>query len=153
MLSSAKTEFLFFLGATYQNRRSLSKHERGSERYDRERLTARDRETEHYDINDEDLLNEHTYVARERDRGPRGHSLQRMPTHRGYDDDFMHDPRDRGGGGGGGGERMLMSSRDRDRYQQLAPHSSRRVDRERDLDRDYSPHRASGNNRRVLNAM
>lgn len=94
-------------------------------------------------------------MARDRERAPRGHSVQRMATHRGYDDDYLHDPRadrDRGSGGLDSRDRAVMSSRERDRYQQLAPHSSRRavVDRDRDLDREYS---ASGNNRRVLNAM
>lgn len=163
-MRSLRTLIFLNTGATYQNRRSISKHDRGAERYDRERLTVRDRETEHYDLNDEELLNEHFEVNRHREqqtreareqqqqqqhgRGQsRGHSSQRIPSHRAYDDDYMHDPRERDPRD----QRTLMTSRERDRYQQLPQHSSSR--RDRDLDREYSPHRASGNNRRVLNAM
>lgn len=171
-MAITKGNCLYNLGATYQdhqrsnNRRPPSKHDRGYERdrYDRERLHARDRETEHYDLNDEELLNEQMYVGRggigydrdcdrdrerERDRLPpmRGHSATRSSRY--HDDEYLHDRSDlRMGAGGSGG---------RDRYQQLPPHSSSRrvLDRDRDvmLEQDYSPHRTGGSNRRVLNAM
>lgn len=79
----------------------------------------------HYDINDEDLLNERNYGA---DYISRGHPQ-------------MHRHNE---------ESELLRERERDnRYpnSNQPPQSSRR---ERD---EYSPHRGGGNSRRVLNAM
>ena len=123
----------------------------------------------HYDINDDDLLNERGYGPSEygvRDRvggavvvggavsgsgvGPVGVASSSSSSHRHNLNSDIIDNSD------------LLREREltRDsRYpssqpQQLVapPSSQSRRDRDRDRD-DYSPHRGGGNNRRVLNAM
>ncbi|XP_055680408.1 voltage-dependent L-type calcium channel subunit beta-1 isoform X3 [Lutzomyia longipalpis] len=111
-------------GASYHhNRRSLARHDRDRER-ERERLHARERDMVHYDLNDDDLLNERNYGV---DYPTAGRSSHHMP-HRHPDD---------------GGEMMREP---RDRY--MAQDRGARRDRD-----DFSPHRSSGSSRRVLNAM
>uniref|UniRef100_A0A1B0CUU4 SH3 domain-containing protein n=2 Tax=Lutzomyia longipalpis TaxID=7200 RepID=A0A1B0CUU4_LUTLO len=107
----------------HHNRRSLARHDRDRER-ERERLHARERDMVHYDLNDDDLLNERNYGV---DYPTAGRSSHHMP-HRHPDD---------------GGEMMREP---RDRY--MAQDRGARRDRD-----DFSPHRSSGSSRRVLNAM
>ncbi|XP_055713348.1 voltage-dependent L-type calcium channel subunit beta-4 isoform X7 [Phlebotomus papatasi] len=111
-------------GASYHhNRRSLARHDRERER-ERERLHARERDMVHYDLNDDDLLNERSYGSDYPTGRPSGG--HHMPHRHPEDAEMMREPRDR----------------------YMAQDRGARRDRD-----DYSPHRSSGSSRRVLNAM
>lgn len=138
---------------------------------ERERLHARERDMVHYDLNDEDLLNERSYGAEftnratvsgatgsvaaaaaaasgatgERviiDRAERGPIERSSAVERGHGAILTHRHSEE--------SELLRDGREgSSRYPGTSqpPQSSRR---ERD---EYSPHRGGGNNRRVLNAM
>lgn len=132
-----------------ERERGDKERERERER-DRERIHARERDMLHYDINDEELLNERNYSTAA-DYNLASSNRSHIPQHHSYHHRHM-DEND-----------VLMHERDRDR--------DRDRDRERDRDRDrypsvnqppqltrrereeYSPNRGGGNSRRILNAI
>lgn len=155
--------FSIFSGASYHhnNRRSTQgrhdrdrmerlekERERGDKdrerERDRERIHARERDMLHYDINDEELLNERNYgTAADYNLEQRSNQRSHIPQHHSYhhrhideNDVLMH-------------ERDRDRDRERDRYPPVnqPPQLTRR---ERD---EYSPNRGGGNSRRILNAI
>lgn len=185
-------------GASYHHNRRSGRHDRelrerdrerdrmerdgGPMDRDRDRLHARERDLVHYDLNEEDLLNERSYG---------GEFSSRDRHDRGVDRGDRHDRLDRMDRGGerllergeriiDRGDRMLEPERIRtlERGDRPLIHrggSGHCEDSELLRDRDsaryggdrsvaqsigvrreresYSPHRGGGNNRRVLNAM
>lgn len=85
----------------------------------------------HYDINDDELLNERNYG----NDYNRGHLPQHHPHHHRHIDE----------------NDVVMHERDRDRERYPSGNQPPQLTR-RDRD-EYSPHRGAGNSRRVLNAM
>lgn len=156
-------------GASYHHNRRSGRHDRERDRdrdrermerlererereRERDRLHARERDMVHYDLNDDDLLNERSYGA---------DFTSRSDRERGGGD-RMAEPLERSG-------RLAVNDRgahvtshrhieDSDLLREREPNSrypgssqpTQSSRRERD---EYSPHKGGGNNRRVLNAM
>lgn len=136
--------------------------ERERDRYERERererLHARERDLMHYDINNEELLDERNYAADyPPHRGAVGGGVGAGPhTHlsRGSrlvvdDADLIHERDDlRGGRYSAGATARVIDPRDLPPSAPTTRRGAPVVDRD-----EYSPHRGGGSSRRMLNAM
>ncbi|XP_073825625.1 calcium channel protein beta subunit isoform X4 [Musca autumnalis] len=138
--------------------RDRLERERERDRYERERererLHARERDLMHYDLNNEELLDERSYAADyPPHRGAVGGSVHGHLS-RGSrlmdDSDLLHIERDemRSGRYVSGPSGRVIDPRDLPPSAPTARRGAPIVDRD-----EYSPHRGGGSSRRMLNAM
>ncbi|XP_058980750.1 voltage-dependent L-type calcium channel subunit beta-4 isoform X6 [Musca domestica] len=138
--------------------RDRMERERERDRYERERererLHARERDLMHYDLNNEELLDERSYAADyPPHRGAVGGSVHAHLS-RGSrlmdDSDLLHIERDelRSGRYASGASGRVIDPRDLPPSAPTARRGAPIVDRD-----EYSPHRGGGSSRRMLNAM
>uniref|UniRef100_A0A1I8PLV3 Guanylate kinase/L-type calcium channel beta subunit domain-containing protein n=1 Tax=Stomoxys calcitrans TaxID=35570 RepID=A0A1I8PLV3_STOCA len=137
--------------------RDRMERERERDRYERERererLHARERDLMHYDLNNEELLDERSYAADyPPHRGAVGGSVHGHLS-RGSrlmdDSDLMHERDElRGGRYASGASARIIDPRDLPPSAPTTRRGAPIVDRD-----EYSPHRGGGSSRRMLNAM